>query len=293
MRAGGAGTEIRASWAARRNIASRDFPEVNVRRDAPDFVRLPLRLGPLDEAVGVRGDDGTRHELGHVLLHQGRRGGARAAAGSRVCSLRAGARLPRHCSVKPRFGSSAKRACVRGDCRPKLLRGCYPRYVDSLASARASVTGVYRGRARARALCLAVAVGGRSRFSSAASAQTTTRSRLTREICPAKERERSAPPLTSRRTRFAPQLLLDLVNRGFRRCRGKTKGKLPSFGYMTVAGPPRSNRLGKYEFFVQTAAPQPSLYELKAGRSVSTDLLFGKPARGDDRTHTLNTRLTY
>lgn len=94
MRAGGAGTEIRASWAARRNIASRDFPEVNVRRDAPDFVRLPLRLGPLDEAVGVRGDDGARHKLGHVLFDQDRRGSASAAAGSRSRRLRL--RLPRH-----------------------------------------------------------------------------------------------------------------------------------------------------------------------------------------------------
>ena len=83
-----------ASWAARRNIASRDFPEVNVRRDAPDFVRLPLRLGPLDEAVGVRGDDGARHKLGHVLFDQDRRGSAGAAAGSRSRRLRL--RLPRH-----------------------------------------------------------------------------------------------------------------------------------------------------------------------------------------------------
>ena len=182
--------------------------------------------------------------------------------------------MPRHCSVKPRFGSSAKRACVRGDCRPKLLRGRYTRYVDSLASARASVAGVYRGRARARALCLAVAVEGRSRFSSAASAQTTTRSRLTREICPAKERERSAPPLTSRRTRFAPQLLLDLVNRGFRRCRGETKGKLLSFGYMTVA-----QNSGTPTVTSRVKSCQPTC--------------FWERARGDNRTHTLNTRLTH
>ena len=249
-------------------------------------MRLPLRLGPLDEAVGVRGDDGTRHELGHVLLHQGRRGGARAAAGTRVCSLRAGARLPRHCSVKPRFGSSAKRACVRGDCRPKLLRGCYTRYVDSLASARASVTGVYRGRARARALCLAVAVGGRSRFSSAASAQTTTRSRLTREICPAKERERSAPPLTRRKPRFTKSKSNWGANHVRRRCRGKTKGKLPSFGYMTVAGPHRSNRdqidWESTSFWSKTAALQPSLYELNR---VNRPAFWKAGSRGRPRSH--------